>query len=89
MKKAKTFRGIRFIPSQDKVDGRFNNYTIYCSNDKSNWGQVKGTVNWWGATNKMPKEMWFKTPSTYRYIRFITSHIQQDFISLAEIDIIE
>jgi hypothetical protein len=53
------------------------------------WGESNGEVVWWGASNRMPKEMWFNQPVNKRYIKIGTGHVHANYISLGEIDIIK
>lgn len=84
-----SFKGMRFIPRQDNLDGIFDRYAVHTSDDMKNWGEITGEVVWWGASNRMPKEMWFNKPINKRYIKIGTGHLHTNYISLGEIDIIK
>lgn len=84
-----SFKGMRFIPRQDSLDGIFDRYAVHTFDDMKNWGEIIGEVVWWGASNRMPKEMWFNQPVNKRYIKIGAGHLHANYISLGQVDIIK
>ncbi|MGE4286071.1 MAG: discoidin domain-containing protein, partial [Phycisphaerae bacterium] len=88
LKKSRNIRGLRYLPRQDRDNGRIEDYEIQLSSDGKTYRTVKSGKF---ANNSNRQEAMFAAPVSAMYVRLkaLSEVNGQNYISVAEIELVE